>query len=355
MVDRGTITETGERGGNFDDSPPNGRKKFDPSYESKLLSKLLVIYENGLKKDDLSGLDEAKAKTPMPFSQTILNALNGTPDSALALFQEHVECMDDVDRGLWIDCLSGDAVCIKGTDEIVMPIFTLLKEDEEDSPVQDRFYARGACGTGGAAGQINRVGPHLSTHNKNSALLNQHRINRQNYNLFAADRIEATVAELPNALAEGYRIIGFSLALWNNHIFNQLVFKNAYLPMHLSLVPAVGFVFTPCAGIRLLSPFDLARQAPTKSEMNIGGLNQCSASIHQAMLLGYAHSKQQVDCVDIEEVTPAAIGARGVVRIVWSPFQPVYSVVYEGVTTMIMSYFSEKNLFAMNPALAYNW
>ena len=126
---------------------------------------------------------------------------------------------------------------------------------------------------------------------------------------------------------------------------------------HLSLAPAGGFVFTPYTGIHLLSPFELAKQAPTctKFEMNIGGLNQCSASIHQAMLLGYAHSKQQVDCVDIEEVTPTAIGARSVVRIVWSPFQPVYSVVYEGVTTMIMSYFSEKNLFAMNPALAYNW
>ena len=91
------------------------------------------------------------------------------------------------------------------------------------------------------------------------------------------------------------------------------------------------------------------------SEMNIGGLNQCSAGIHQAMLLGYAHSKQQVDCVDIEEVSPAAMGPRAAVRIVWSPFQPVYSVVYEGVTAMIMSYFCEKNLFAMNPLLMYNW
>ena len=49
------------------------------------------------------------------------------------------------------------------------------------------------------------------------------------------------------------------------------------------------------------------------------------------MLLGYAHSKQQVDCVDIEEVTPAATLPRSLVRIVWSPFQPVHSVVYEGV------------------------
>ena len=125
-------------------------------------------------------------------------------------------------------------------------------------------------------------------------------------------------------------------------------------PVGLSLLPSLGFVFFPHL-------FDLARQAPTgttctgKSEMNIGGLNQCSAGIHQAMLLGYAHSKQQVDCVDIEEVSPAAIGQRAAVRIVWSPFQPVYSVVYEGVTAMIMSYFCEKNLFAMNPLLMYNW
>ena len=53
--------------------------------------------------------------------------------------------------------------------------------------------------------------------------------------------------------------------------------------------------------------------------------------------------------------TPAAMGPRAAVRIVWCPFQPVYSVVFEGVTTMIMSYFSEKNMFAALPALVYNW
>ena len=244
----------------------------------------------------------------------------------------------------------------------------MLKENSKDEPGPNPpcFYGAGAYGNGGAAGQINRVvGGNPSQYNKDPVALNDRwnaygskRIIRNDGNVhdigaWQADRIRVDTSNLAQALANGCHIIGVGLGDWNNHIHNQVVDPNAYWSIYLYWGPG-GFVYQGYNRFSPLGPADLARDAPTKSEMNIGGIEECSAGTHQAMLLGYAHTKQQVDAVEIRQVAPTLVAPRNAHQIALQP-APVYSMVFEGITTLIMSFIAERNMFAAAPWLIYNW
>ena len=336
-------------------------------HANTFLAKLFQLFEGaGLKSSDLVEFDQAKARTRLQPHQIIVNAAKSPPEAHLPtqLFKTSVEKMHHVDRRLWLERLSNDCVwcCIDGKWRPFVVLVTMLAQDEEGCANPRRFYARGQYGNGGAAGQVNRTGNN-SKFNKDPAVLLHHRdaggvklIRRrdgmaQSYNLYAADRIRVTVSEFMAAWNRGYRPVGLALGDWTNHFINQQVNKNAYLPMHLNWTQA-GFVYTHYIVVSPLGVLELARDAPTKSEMLIGGMRECSAGTHQAMLLGFAHVKQQVDCVDIRALAPANLPPRNASQIV---NEPEWSVVFEGTTTMIMSYRLEVSNFANFNWLVYNW
>ena len=371
MWELGVVDDSGtDYGPNYSSSgiPPNRKPRDGETFDVEGLSLLFKYYKEGLKPADIVGLEQANARTGLSLAEIVSNALQGQmPSSATALYEEFIRNLPAIDKNLWDMCLKNDCIFVDGIDRPQVVLITLLKQDPKNTGSPRCFYGRGAYGDGGAAGQINRVPPNHSTYNKDPIALNwrwntygskvitRNDGNIHRYGLWQADRIRVRVSELAQALANGYQIIGFGLGDWMHHIFNQVVNKNAYLPIYSSWALG-GFMYHGYTGINVLSPFELARDAPTKSEMDIGAVRECSAGTHQAMLLGHAHVKQQVDCVEVRNVAHTVAPPRDVVTQIDNQIlQPVFSMVYEGITTLIMSFNAERNFFNGNPGVAFNW
>ena len=371
MKELGVVNRSGaDYGPNYscDGIPPNQKPKGEKRYDVEGLSILFRYYKEGLKASDIGGLAEAQAKTQQTVAGIAGNALHPLAQSATELYKKHIQPMNKIDKAHWDKRLKDDCLYVDGEDFPKVLLYTVLKEDSNDMPGVNPpcFYAQGAYGNGGAAGQINRVvGGNPSQYNKDPVALNlrwgaygSKRIfrndgNVHDFGLYQGDRLRVAPSQLAQALANGYHIIGVGLGDWNHHIHNQVVNVNAYWPIYLFWGPG-GFMYQGYNRFSPLGPADLVRDAPTKSEMNIGGIEECSAGTHQAMLLGYAHTKQQVDAVEIRQFAPTTAPPRNAHQIALQP-PPVYSMVFEGITTLIMSFIAERNMFAAAPWLVYNW
>ena len=376
MKKLGVVDESGtDYGPNYssDGIPANRQPKDGKTYDVEGLSLLLRYYLEGIQPSEVvGGRSGTHARTRLSPDQLIANQLIANarmPSSAHRFFEDVIEQMDDDDKNLWIKCLQYNCVYTEGQCPFVL-LITMQKEDPKDADVFECFYGPGPghYGTGSAAGQINRIpvaaGGNHSQFNKHpvaldrrwnahgSILISRPDGNRHRYGLWQADRIRVQPDRVASALARGYHIVGFGVGDWMNHIYNQAVNLNAYRPVYGAWAPG-GFIYAGYTGTRPLSPADLARNTPTKSEMNIGGMEECSAGTHQAMLLGYAHTKQQVDCVEVRHVAYTAAGSRVAAPQIDAHPAPIYSNVFEGIRTSIMSWRAESTYLANNHHVSY--